>query len=82
MRPVDADALKTQLYSIIESHQQIYGRLSFDLTSRCMKAIDNAPTIDVEGYKKRILEAVESSGLIDGYNDTLELIEKIKEVEL
>ena len=35
-----------------------------------------------EGYKQRIIKVIEDFGVIDGYNDTLELIEKIKEVEL
>lgn len=35
-----------------------------------------------EEYKQRIIKVIEDFGVIDGYNDTLELIEKIKEVEL
>lgn len=35
-----------------------------------------------EGYKQRVIKVIEDFGVIDGYNDTLELIKKIKEVEL
>ena len=48
MRPIDAEALKPTLKAIIEAETQVYGRGSWGFATRCLSAIEDAPTVEPE----------------------------------
>ena len=46
MRLIDADALMPKLKFIREAEHQIYGKESWGFASKCITAVEDAPTID------------------------------------
>lgn len=46
MRLIDADALTPKLKFIREAEHQIYGKESWGFASKCITAIEDAPTIE------------------------------------
>lgn len=46
MRQIDADALMPKLKFIQEAEHQIYGKGSYGFASKCITAIEDAPTIE------------------------------------
>jgi hypothetical protein len=46
MRLIDADALMPKLKFIREAEHQIYGKESWGFVSKCITAIEDAPTIE------------------------------------
>lgn len=48
MRPIDADALIPKLRFILEAEHQIYGKESWGFASKCINAIEDAPTVQLK----------------------------------
>ena len=48
MRAIDADALMPKLKFIREAEHQIYGKESWGFASKCITAVEDAPTIEPE----------------------------------
>ena len=46
MRLIDGDALMPMLKFIQEAEHQIYGKESWEFASKCINAIEDAPTIE------------------------------------
>ena len=46
MRAIDADALMPKLKFIREAEYQIYGKESWEFASKCITAVEDAPTIE------------------------------------
>ena len=46
MRAIDADALMLKLKFIREAEHQIYGKESWEFASKCITAVEDAPTIE------------------------------------
>ena len=48
MRTIDADALIPKLKAILEAENQIYGRVSWGFSAKCLQVIEDASTIEPE----------------------------------
>ena len=57
MRPIDADALMPKLKIIREAEHQIYGKESWGFASKCITAIEDAPTIESERKMGKWIDA-------------------------
>ena len=60
MRLIDADALMPKLRFIREAEHQIYGKESWGFASKCITAIEDAPTVQptIYGYNVEHLELI------------------------
>lgn len=52
MRLIDADSLMPTLKIIQEAEHQIYGKGSWGFASKCITAIEDAPTVIPEPYQE------------------------------
>lgn len=60
MRLIDADALIEKLLFVKEAENEIYGRGSWRFATKCIRVIEDAPTIEPERKKgKWILYKIE-----------------------
>lgn len=53
MRLIDADMLIPKLSFILKAENQIYGRGSWGFSAKCIHAVEDAPTVELEQQADR-----------------------------